>query len=184
MTPIRTQFNRLVEAIEDAGFTITDEQYRASRDDPEFKAQFWIATDSHDDQTPTSLAEARVRDEPEPATETPDTIPPSDTDPPDYTTAADPDPDTNPITQYAPVASAIGDRRDADDLVIVLPARTADPLDFPCPECENTIRSPTGGNTWTCHEAYGGCGAMFRPTRAFRRVETDPETDSDSEDDR
>lgn len=35
---------------------------------------------------------------------------------------------------------------------------------FICPGCGNKIRSPYGGHKWKCHEVYGGCGKVFKPT--------------------
>lgn len=48
---------------------------------------------------------------------------------------------------------------------------------FPCPECGMRVDRPFGGHTWTCHESYGGCGASFRPVKAFKRVDSGDASD-------
>lgn len=52
-----------------------------------------------------------------------------------------------------------------------IPDPDRDGFAFDCPDCGGEIRPPSGGHTWTCHEAYGGCGAQFEPVRAFRRID-------------
>lgn len=54
---------------------------------------------------------------------------------------------------------------------IIVPEENHDTFAFPCPDCGTEIRPPMGGHRWTCSEAYGGCGAAFKPIRAFRRVD-------------
>lgn len=44
---------------------------------------------------------------------------------------------------------------------------------FDCPNCGEKVKVPFGGHTWTCHESYGGCGWVFRPVKALKRVDDD-----------
>lgn len=44
---------------------------------------------------------------------------------------------------------------------------------FDCPDCGSKVTPPIGDHTWTCHEAYGGCGSQFKPEKGIQEIENE-----------